>query len=323
MQRLLEGAAGRGLDLAHLCDRAGIAIELLDSPTARVTIWQYGTLMKVLTKVLRDEMWGLSSRPVPPGTFARASLAAVQCRTLERAIRTVLGHYRLALADFSPRMNRRSDMAHLWLREKGGGLTMARSSFLLLAYGVVCWLVGRRIPLARVDFAFPMPSDQVDVQMLFQAPVHFGQQFTGFTFEGDWLNAPIRQDETSLKVYLAAAPQALIVRYRDRRSPVERVRAELRRRLEFDPSLDQIAAAVGMPSHTLTRRLREGNQTFREMKQDLRRDMAIGFLQESDLPQETIALRLGFSELSTFHRAFKEWTGVAPGVYRQATKSRD
>jgi AraC-like DNA-binding protein len=31
-----------------------------------------------------------------------------------------------------------------------------------------------------------------------------------------------------------------------------------------------------------------------------------------------IANRLGFSEASTFHRAFKGWTGQAPGIYRQA-----
>ena len=30
-----------------------------------------------------------------------------------------------------------------------------------------------------------------------------------------------------------------------------------------------------------------------------------------------IAERLGFSEPSTFHRAFKKWTGVSPGEYRR------
>jgi AraC-like DNA-binding protein len=31
-----------------------------------------------------------------------------------------------------------------------------------------------------------------------------------------------------------------------------------------------------------------------------------------------IANQVGFSEASTFHRAFKGWTGVAPGEYRSS-----
>ena len=52
------------------------------------------------------------------------------------------------------------------------------------------------------------------------------------------------------------------------------------------------------------------------LKDALRRDAAIAHLAQPELTLPEIAQRLGFSEASTFHRAFKKWTGVAPGEYR-------
>jgi AraC-like DNA-binding protein len=46
--------------------------------------------------------------------------------------------------------------------------------------------------------------------------------------------------------------------------------------------------------------------------------VAVEFLTQSDLPLLEVAARVGFSEASTFHRAFKGWTGLTPGAYRQA-----
>jgi AraC-like DNA-binding protein len=48
------------------------------------------------------------------------------------------------------------------------------------------------------------------------------------------------------------------------------------------------------------------------------RDTAIDCLLNTPWPLPEIAERVGFSEASTFHRAFKQWTGVAPGEYRLA-----
>jgi AraC-like DNA-binding protein len=40
-------------------------------------------------------------------------------------------------------------------------------------------------------------------------------------------------------------------------------------------------------------------------------------LREPHLPIGEIAFRLGFSEPSAFHRAFKRWTGWQPLAYRR------
>ena len=63
--------------------------------------------------------------------------------------------------------------------------------------------------------------------------------------------------------------------------------------------------------------LREEGQGFQVLKDDLRRDAAVEYLGRHELSLMDIAERLGFSESSTFHRAFKKWTGVSPGEYRR------
>ena len=72
-----------------------------------------------------------------------------------------------------------------------------------------------------------------------------------------------------------------------------------------------------MPAGRLRRRrLRDEGHGFQALKDALRRDAAIAHLARPELTLPEIAQRLGFSEASTFHRAFKKWTGVAPGEYR-------
>jgi len=71
-----------------------------------------------------------------------------------------------------------------------------------------------------------------------------------------------------------------------------------------------------MTPQTLRRRMHEEGQGFQSLKDHLRRDAAIEYLARPDMTLLDIADQLGFSEASTFHRAFKKWTGVAPGEYR-------
>lgn len=67
-------------------------------------------------------------------------------------------------------------------------------------------------------------------------------------------------------------------------------------------------------------RLRAEGRGFQALKDDLRCDAAIALLARPELTLIEIGDRLGFSEASTFHRAFKHWTGVSPGEYRQASR---
>jgi AraC-like DNA-binding protein len=62
--------------------------------------------------------------------------------------------------------------------------------------------------------------------------------------------------------------------------------------------------------------LAEEGTSFRQHRDDVRRDIAIDALTSTNDTVEDIAARLGYADSSAFHRAFKRWTGRSPGSYR-------
>lgn len=80
--------------------------------------------------------------------------------------------------------------------------------------------------------------------------------------------------------------------------------------------MESIAQHLHISPQTLRRHLREEGTSFQELKDQLRRDIAIYHLRRADLSLQQIAEQTGFSEPSAFHRAFKKWTGLTPGAYR-------
>jgi len=83
------------------------------------------------------------------------------------------------------------------------------------------------------------------------------------------------------------------------------------------PQIEQAAEYAGLTQQTLRRRLKKEGYSFQSLKDDTRRDMAIFFINKKEQSIEAIAFRLGFSEASTFIRAFKKWTGLTPLAYRK------
>lgn len=90
-----------------------------------------------------------------------------------------------------------------------------------------------------------------------------------------------------------------------------------------NPQIEQAAQYVGLTEQTLRRHLKKDDYSFQRLKDDTRRDMAISYITQKEHSIENIAFRLGFSEASTFIRAFKKWTGLTPLAYRKISQSNE
>jgi AraC-like DNA-binding protein len=81
---------------------------------------------------------------------------------------------------------------------------------------------------------------------------------------------------------------------------------------------EDVACSLGMSERTLARRLSDEGLNFTEILQQLRRDLAVRYLNDRRLHISKIAWLLGFHEVSAFTHAFKRWTGKTPSQIRTA-----
>jgi AraC-like DNA-binding protein len=81
------------------------------------------------------------------------------------------------------------------------------------------------------------------------------------------------------------------------------------------PSLDDVAANFNMTTRSLQRRLQDEGVSFLQMSNEVRKSLALHYLQSGSHPIKEISHMLGYNEVSAFSRAFKRWTGKAPANY--------
>jgi AraC-like DNA-binding protein len=102
----------------------------------------------------------------------------------------------------------------------------------------------------------------------------------------------------------------------------ERVRAELLKTLRGGmPTAEEVAQSLHMSVRTLHRNLREEGVTYSELLHALRQEQASRYLADPGITISEVAFLLGFSELSSFYRAFKRWTGTTPAEFRAANRA--
>ncbi len=194
----------------------------------------------------------------------------------------------------------------------------AHELLLMLLYGVSCWLVGRRIPILRTEFSYAEPEHSAEYRLMYCDDLSFNRPHTLLAFESDYLDLPVVQNERSVKEFLRTAPENILLKYKNGSSLSAKVRRRLRQCLSGEvPDFEELALELNMTSATLRRRLHEEGASYQSIKDQLRRDLAISYLSHSTRSVMDIALELGFSERSAFHRAFRKWTGASPGEFRR------
>jgi AraC-like DNA-binding protein len=94
----------------------------------------------------------------------------------------------------------------------------------------------------------------------------------------------------------------------------DRVRAQLQQ--SGEPRMRPLARELHMSVRTLQRRLGEEGTSFATLVDDVRHELARALVRRADVSLADVAARMGFADFATFSRAFKRWTGLAPGAYR-------
>lgn len=318
-------AAGRSAVLAE----AGIAPALLAQAGARVPAEAFARLWMAVARALDDEFFGLDARRMKVGTFAMLCHAIAGQPTVGAALRLALRAFGLCFDDVAAQLRVAGGQALLQIdnRIRAGDVSPAAAdarrfadeTLLVMLHGLLCWLAARRVPLARVDWARSEPPHADEYRRMFAPLQRFDQPLTTAAFDARVLAGAVSVTPASLKAFLRDAPQSVFLKQVVPTGLGDRARRLCRAALDGGlpaPTLAELADALGLSTATLRRRLDAEGAAWGPLKDAVRRDLALQLLAEGSLPVADVATRLGFEDASTFYRAFRKWTGSAPGAWR-------
>jgi AraC-like DNA-binding protein len=324
VEEALRCAERRGMARITLLERAGINPATLAAPLARVSAAQYGRLWSAVADALDDEFFGQDSHPMRRGSFALLSHAALGSRDGGQALTRIAGFLRLVLDDLRCEIDIDTTRVRIRLTDTSPDIPahsprpmFAYATAFIMVYGLLCWLVGRRIPVLAAHLRCPEPAASSEYRLMFCNAMFFDQPASYVDLAPDCVTLPVVQTAATLKVFLREAPANFIVKYRNPDSLAARIRRKLRQAPPVDwPDSEAIAVALHMAEATLRRRLKQEGTTYQAIRDALRRDLAIARLADTTQTIAEIAFALGFAEPSAFHRAFRKWTGVRPAAFR-------
>jgi len=153
---------------------------------------------------------------------------------------------------------------------------------------------------------------------VFGCPVHFSRPSNTLVLDRKWLGLPVKSS-SFLSSQMAERMCAMqLKRQYIEHDVVHRVRYLLLEHTSTFPSAEEIASILHMTSRTLRNRLQAQGTSFQEILDNVRQQLAIDYLEQTDLGIDYICGLVGFDDSSNFRRAFRKWTGKNPSDLRAA-----
>jgi AraC-like DNA-binding protein len=311
---MLEVCARRGVGTVDLLKTANIDPASFDQFNARIPADKKNRIWDEAHKRTGNEHLGLCAAEIVPfGGYGVLDFLLFASSTLDEALKRTARFYRILNDRAELRLEKHKNvvLAELCKPDSSASPHMlglsAEFSFamMLLRFGSVS---GKALKPEKVYFTHLPPHDTSHHRKLFRAPMLFGQDVNRLVFNKDFLNAPLPQSDPELAETLELHAGRILKRLPAENDIAMQVSDVLRARLcGGDVSLKATAKALAMSERNLQRTLCGQAVTYRELLDKLRYELALDYIAQQVEASE-ITRRLGFSETSTFYRAFQRWT---------------
>jgi len=169
-----------------------------------------------------------------------------------------------------------------------------------------------------MEVTYPPPPHVDQYPELFRIPVQFNANRNALRIDPVW-DSPDTEfepgNEYAFGIFTRHADE-MLAKLQAETSIRAQIEAQILPKLhEGSISMDKVAKDLAMSRQTLYRRLKDEGVTFAEIHDGLRQRMAMEYLGSQTVTVNETAYLLGFSEASSFVRAFKRWTGLSPTAY--------
>lgn len=289
--------------------------------------WQprhLAALMREVAEQLGDEFVGVMDDKLKPGAFRLFIELIAGQETLGQALEKLVALYSITtdsiqfsltveggIARWGMKVNSPNADKYAYMRE-----TMSRG-----IHRQSCFLLGELIQLREVQFTHGANGPAIEYARVFHCPVLFEQAQNALIFDASYLERRIVRGAEDIAFLWAAAAEGVDgVTIPGNTSVGEAVRNEARLLFissQQFPTLDELASRFFKSPQTLRRRLKDEGIRYVDLKEGIRREIVVQWLENPSIPLKQVADIGGFAEPAGLSRAVKHWFGVSPSGYRE------
>lgn len=323
---VLQVARHSQQDPSALLASIGIEPDSISQAGARIPAALFSGLLKELAQSTSNPRLALRvGEATQPRMLGSVGFLMATAPTLGQAYQSLNDYLPLLIEGLNLSLEQDDELVTLVLDLADDTDRVLVEWFLACLHNWMRWLTGKQIPLVRVDFAFSEPSSAQAYEQFFAAEVGFNADRNRLRFSATYLELScLDANEEMQRLHQTFADQLLTSAGRDG-ALVAQVKSLIRNRLGSSNqpiNRQQVADQLNLSLRTLQRKLDQQGTHFQALFDQTRKDMALQLIQRGGRNFGEIAYQLGFSSLSAFQKAFKRWTAMAPGSYRNSQRPK-
>ena len=309
-----------GIDPQPLFTQNGVNVSAPFDPNTRVSSAKTDSIGAAAARLSGDPFFGLREAeyflPSHIGPLGFAWLASFNLRValerLQRYIHVINESTQIKLIDDGDML-----IVSIESSETSENALQRDGSYLSVLVKMCQFICGNQWSPLRVNLIHPEPSDTSHYFSLFKCPVEFNASRNSLYIDSAYTNKTL----TGSNKQLAQLNDHIVVRYlasQTRHDIINQVKATILEHLgEGMVSEATVADSLHTSARNLNRKLKLKNTSYKTLLLDIRYELANQYLNDATLTLTEISYMLGFSEVSSFSRAYRRWSGQSPSMARR------
>lgn len=310
-----------GIDGADLYRAEGLDASLIEKPRARYPFDRVAAAWGRAARLTGKPHIGLElARHWRPTDFHGLAVVFLASANLRRALERLARYHVVVNTPFALRLERHDDHLDLvcpTIHVDDDARRVIQDARAAVIVEMCRTGANGKLDPLRMEFAYPAPEDTSPHAELLRCQLAFDRPDWRLSFRASDCDRPFLAHDRELARRNDRVLDSMMTRLHED-DLVSRVKLAMLQDLPSgSPSEDAIAKAVSMSTRSLQRRLAEDGTSFTALLALLRKELAEQYVEDRDIPVTEISYLLGFSDVSSFSRAFKRWTGRSPAARRQ------
>lgn len=321
LESLLEVCRKFNVDIYELEKASDVPLQERNED-ATINSDEYCTLLATAADLCNDPDIGLQiGETIKPGHFGVLGYACMTAKNLGEALTRAL-NYQTLVADiclYSLAFDNDNVILTIDFPYSTEPNKHLESENLASSISFAKWICGDNTPPTKILLQQDPPQNIDLYASAFDCELIFQADKTQVIFSKSLLNITLPQADHAMHAMMEKRAEELLLKANESQSLSNRVMFILSEILQDgEPSLEKLAKAMELNVRTLQRQLKTENISYQNLLEQVRKNLALVYINQPELSLIDIAFLLGFSEQSSFQRAFKRWTGETPGKYKKS-----